>query len=124
MGKFIVRRVKGGVKFDLKARNGVTVATSEVYLSRNSCLSGIQSVMKNAPVACIEDHTEAEFARQKNPKFELYQDKSGEYRFRLKALNGQIIAVSEGYVAKASCGKGIESARKSAVNAAILFIEE
>ena len=36
----------------------------------------------------------------KNPKFEMYLDKAGEHRFRLKAKNGQIIATSEGYKAK------------------------
>lgn len=47
-------------------------------------------------------------------KFELYKDKAGEFRFRLKASNGQIILASEGYVAKASCLNGIESVRKNA----------
>ena len=47
-------------------------------------------------------------------KFELYQDKAGEYRFRLKAGNGEIILVSEGYKQKASATNGIESVRKNA----------
>lgn len=47
-------------------------------------------------------------------KFELYKDKAGEFRFRLKASNGQTILASEGYVAKASCLNGIESVRKNA----------
>ena len=47
-------------------------------------------------------------------KFELYQDKAGEYRFRLKAGNGEIILVSEGYKQKASAENGIESVRKNA----------
>jgi uncharacterized protein YegP (UPF0339 family) len=46
-------------------------------------------------------------------KFELYQDKAGEYRFRLKAGNGEIILVSEGYKQKASAENGIESVRKN-----------
>ena len=54
-----------------------------------------------------------------NLKFELYKDKAGEYRFRLKARNGQIIAASEGYTAKAGCLNGIESVRKNAVDAKI-----
>jgi uncharacterized protein YegP (UPF0339 family) len=56
----------------------------------------------------------------KHPKFEMYQDKAGEYRFRLKATNGQIIAVSEGYVAKTSCVNGIESVQKNAADAEIV----
>ena len=58
------------------------------------------------------------------PKFEVYVDKKGEYRFRLKATNGQIIAVSEGYVKMASCMKGIESVKKNAVDAPIEEVEE
>lgn len=44
-------------------------------------------------------------------KFEVYQDARSEYRFRLKASNGQKILASEGYTAKASCMNGIESVR-------------
>lgn len=47
-------------------------------------------------------------------KFELYKDKAGEFRFRLKATNGQIILASEGYTAKANCSNGIESVKKHA----------
>lgn len=46
-------------------------------------------------------------------KFEIYKDKAGEFRFRLKAGNGQIILASEGYKAKTSCKNGIESVRKN-----------
>lgn len=52
-------------------------------------------------------------------KFELYTDKAGEYRFRLKAGNGQIILASEGYKAKASALNGIESVRKNSQNDAM-----
>lgn len=47
-------------------------------------------------------------------KFELYNDRAGEYRFRLKAANGEVIAVSEGYVSKAGALNGIESVRRNA----------
>ena len=47
-------------------------------------------------------------------KFEIYQDKRGEYRFRLKAGNGEIILASEGYKRKSSAKNGIESVRKNA----------
>ncbi len=47
-------------------------------------------------------------------KFELYTDKAGEFRFRLKAGNGQIILASEGYKQRASADNGIESVRKNA----------
>ena len=103
MGKFVVKTVASGIKFDLKAGNGEVIATSEVYTGKSACLNGIESVRKNAPVAALEDQTVEGFATEKNPKFEIYQDKAGEYRFRLKATNGQIIATGEGYVAKTSC---------------------
>ncbi len=52
-------------------------------------------------------------------KFELYKSASGEYRFRLKATNGQIIATGEGYKTKASALNGIESVRKNAQTAEV-----
>lgn len=52
-------------------------------------------------------------------KFELYKDASGRYRFRLKASNGQVIAVGEAYESKASALNGIESVRKNAGDAAL-----
>jgi len=52
-------------------------------------------------------------------KFELYQDKSGGFRFRLKASNGQVIAVSESYKSKPSALKGIESVRKNSADAPV-----
>ena len=117
MGKFVVRNTKTGIKFDLKAGNGEVIATSEVYASEASCLKGIASVQKNAPVAAVEDQTVEGFAAEKHPKFEMYTDKAGEFRFRLKARNGQIIAVSEGYTTKASCENGIASVQKNAPEA-------
>ena len=119
MGKFVIRETSTGVKFDLKAGNGEVIATSEVYASEASCLKGIASVQKNAPVAAVEDQTVEGYAAEKHPKFEVYTDKAGEFRFRLKATNGQIIAVSEGYKAKASCENGIASVKKNAVDAPI-----
>ena len=52
-------------------------------------------------------------------KFELYKSSSGEYRFRLKATNGQIIATGEGYKTKANALNGIESVRKNAATAQV-----
>ena len=119
MGKFVIRQTKTGIKFDLKASNGEVIATSEVYAAEDSCRKGIASVQKNAPIAPVEDQTKEGFAVEKHPKFEVYTDKAGEFRFRLKALNGQIIAVSEGYKALASCLNGIESVKKNAPDARI-----
>ena len=108
------------MKFDLKATNGQVIATSEVYTTEAACRNGIESVMKNAPVAAVEDQTVEGYAAQKHPKFEIYADKAGEFRFRLKATNGQIIAISEGYTTMASCVNGVDSVKKNAVDAAIV----
>jgi uncharacterized protein YegP (UPF0339 family) len=120
MGKFIMKKVASGFKFDLKASNGETIATSEIYTTEAACESGIESVRKNAPVANLEDQTIEGYKAVTNPKFEIYEDKSGETRFRLKARNGEIIAVSEGYKAKASCLNGVDSVRKNAPDAPVI----
>ena len=120
MGKFVINQTKTGFKFNLKAGNGEVIATSEVYKALASCKKGIASVKANAPVAQIENQTEKDFEVQKNPKFEIYQDKAGEFRFRLKAKNGQIIAVGEGYKAIASCQNGIASIVKNADSAIVI----
>ena len=97
MSRFFIRQVGSGVKFDLKAPNGQTVLTSEVYETEAACRRGI-----------------ADFCTLANPKFQLYRDKSGGFRFRLKARNGRIIGVSEGYETKANCLSGIDSVKENA----------
>lgn len=119
MSKFVIRTVNSGVKFDLKAGNGEAILTSEVYTTIAACRKGVASVRKNAPIANVENQTAEGYAVLSHPKFEMYQDKAGQYRFRLKARNGQIIAVSEGYTAKAGCLNGIESVKKNAADAEI-----
>ena len=119
MGVFLIKETVTGVKFDLKAANGQVIATREVYITNDACRNGIASVIKNAPVAYLEDQTVENFARKKHPKFELYQDKAEKIRFRLTAANGKVIAISEGYTVKASCLGGVESVRKNVIDAAI-----
>ena len=92
MGKFVIKNAKKGFNFVLKAGNGQVIATSEVYESEKACKAGIASVQKCAAEAAIEDQTVEGFATEKNPKFEIYKDKKGEFRFRLKAKNGEIIS--------------------------------
>ena len=118
MGKFVIKETATGVKFDLKATNGQVIATSEVYTTEAACLNGIESVKKNC-VGEVEDQTVENVVEVKHPKFEVYLDKAGEYRFRLKAKNGEVIAVSEGYKAKDSCLNGIESVKNNAPDAEI-----
>ena len=123
MGKFVVKATKTGFVFNLKAGNGETIATSEVYTTEAACMKGIESVRKNAADAKLEDQTAAEVVAVTNPKFEVYTDKGGEFRFRLKARNGEVIAASEGYKAKASCLNGVESVLKNAPDAAVEKLE-
>ena len=78
MGKFVIKAVPSGIKFDLKAGNGEVIATSEVYKAKSACRAGIKSVMKNAVAAAIEDQTEENFAKAKHPKFEVYEDSTFE----------------------------------------------
>ena len=120
MGKFVVKTTKSGFMFNLKASNGEVIATSEIYTTEAACLNGVESVRKNAEAAKLEDQTVAGFETQTNPKFEVYKDKAGEFRFRLKARNGEIIAVGEGYTATASCLNGIDSIRRNAPEAPVV----
>ena len=123
MGKFVINQTATGFNFQLKAGNGETIGISEVYASLASCKKGVASVQKNAPVAGVQDLTE-EGAAVKHPKFEVYTDKKGEFRFRLKATNGEVILASEGYVKKASCLNGIESVRKNAADGDVVLPEK
>lgn len=120
MGKFVIKAVPSGVKFDLKAANGEVISTSEVYTTKAACLKGVESVKKNASAANVEDQTEEGFKKAKHPKFEVYMDKDDQFRFRLKATNGQVIAsCGEGYTTKAACLGGVESVKKNAVDSEI-----
>lgn len=114
MGKYVVKKVKDGFAFNLKAANGEVIGISEVYTTMASCKNGIASVAKNAPVAGIDDTTDDNAAHVVNPKFEIKLDKAGEFRFNLKAGNGEIILSSEGYKQKSGCMNGIESVKKNA----------
>ena len=124
MGKFLVKETKTGYVFNLKAGNGEVIAVSEVYTTIAACMKGIASVRKNSVLAKLEDQTVEGFETVTNPKFEVYTDKAGEFRFRLKARNGEIIAVGEGYKAKTSCLNGIESIRKNAPEAEVVKAEK
>ena len=113
-GKYIVKETASGIKFSLAAGNNQVIGVSEIYSSRAALEKGIESVRKNAPCANVEDQTVELAETATCPKFEIYNDKAGEFRFRLKARNGEIILASEGYKTKASCENGIESVRKNA----------
>ena len=120
MGKFVIKTSDAGIRFNLVAGNGQVIGTSQVYSSMDACKNGIESVKTNAPIAEIEDQTKEGFEELTNPKFEVYADKAGEFRFRLTARNGQNILASEGYSQMAGCLNGIESVKTNAPDAEIV----
>ena len=120
--KFEIKQTQGGsYRFNLIATNGQVIATSQNYASLDSCKNGAESVRKNC-AAHVEDQTVEGYETLTHPKFEVYTDKAGEFRFRLKAKNGEIIAASEGYKAKASCLNGIDSVGRNAPEAPIEMV--
>ena len=121
MGKFVITTTKNGeFTFNLKATNGQVILTAtESYSSEDGVKGGIESVKKNA-LSHVEDQTVEGYETLTHPKFEVYLDKAGEYRFRLKARNGEPIGKSEGYKSKESCLNGIASVGKNAPEAEII----
>ena len=124
MGKFVISKAKNEeYTFVLKATNGqVILEAGETFSSLASCKNSIESVKKNA-LAHVEDQTVEGYETVSHPKYELYEDKGGEYRWRLKARNGEIVVVGEGYKAKDSCLNGIASIGKNAPEAEVVIEE-
>ena len=128
MGIFIIKKTPtGAFNFSLLAANKEKIAvSSQIYTTKTACKVGMASVAKNA-AKCIEenrveDHTLKTPATPKTcPKFEIYFDKAGLYRYRLIASNGESIAMSEeGYKSKTGCLGGIKSVAVNAPNAEII----
>ena len=119
-GAFEIKKSKDGrFVFNLFAANKVIVATSQIYSSPQSAITGINSVVANAEKAAIEDQTLKSFTPQSFPKWEIYIDKGGQFRFRLLATNGSCICHSQGYTQKSTCKKGIESIIRTVKSAKI-----
>ena len=119
-GRFEIKKSKDGrFVFNLYAKNHVIVATSQIYSSSTSAVGGIKSVIANAPIAAVEDQTLKTYETKNFPKWEIYQDKGGQYRFRLSAPNGSCICHSQGYTNKTNCKNGIQSIIRSAKDASI-----
>ena len=94
----------GEFRFRLKAKNGQIILVSEGYTQKQGCINGIESVKKNA-------------INESN--FEVKTNTKGQFRFNLKATNGQIIGTSENYESESGCKNGIESVMKNAPEAEI-----
>ena len=101
----------GKFRFRLRAANNKIVAVSEAYESKAACMNGVRSVQNNCS-SHVEDQTKS-MKKLTNPKYELFTDVSNEYRFHLKASNGEIIAASEGYETKEGVMNGIEAVQRS-----------
>ena len=127
MGKFVIKKTPSGAfNFSLYASNREKIAvSSQVYTTKSACKKGMESIAKNA-VKCIaedrvEDQTLKKVEAKSCPKFEVYVDKAGLYRYRLIASNGESIAMSEeGYKSKSGVMNGIKSVSSNAVDAEIV----
>ena len=120
-GKFDIRRAKDGrYFFSLYASNHAVIAYSQIYTTTKSVNTGINSVISNAPKAVIEDTTLKNATALSCPKWEIYIDKAGQYRFRLYASNGLCVChASHGYSTKSGCKGGIESIKRFSAEAKV-----
>ena len=120
-GKFDIRRAKDGrFFFSLYASNHTVIAYSQIYSSISAVNTGISSVIANATKAETEDTTLKKPVSLSCPKWEIYIDKAGEYRFRLYASNGLCVChSSHGYSTKSGCKGGIESIKRFAAEARV-----
>lgn len=114
--------VRRKVHVHLIANNNRVIISSQTYASIANVKIGIESVRTNC-AAPVENQTVEGYEVLKHPKYEVYLDVGGKPRFRLKALNGEIIAVSQAYADKSSCIKGIASIGSHAPNAEIVIEE-
>ena len=127
MGKFVIKKTPtGGFNFSLYASNMEKIAvSSQIYTTKAACKNGIASIGKHS-VRCIEegkieDQTLKKVEAKTCPKFEIYLDKAGLYRYRLIASNGESIAMSEeGYKSKNGCLNGIKSVSVNSPDAEII----
>ena len=106
VGKYVVSKAKNDeVYFNLKATNGQTILTSQMYSSESACFNGIESVRTN----CSDDS-----------KFERKQSVNNKPYFVLKAANGQVIGNSEMYESEAGMENGIASVKKNGISTTVI----
>jgi DNA-binding protein Alba len=107
----VYKDASGKFRFRLRADDERIVAVGEAYEQHASCLNGIKSIQKNCNSE-IEDLT-IEDRKLSNPKYQIFTDSAGKFRFHLKASNGEIIAESEGYPTKDECLRDLEVVKDS-----------
>jgi len=104
-GKFDLKKsTNGKFYFNLKAGNGQTILTSEMYESKGGASSGIDSVKRNAP---------------DDKRYERKKSAQGEPYFVLKAGNGEQLGRSENYSSEPAMENGIESVKENAPTATV-----
>jgi len=106
VGKFVISKAKNDENyFNLRATNGQTLLTSQVYTSESACFNGIESVRSN----CSDDS-----------KFERKLSVNNKPYFVLKAANGQVIGNSVMYESEAGMEIGIESVKKNGISTTVI----
>ncbi len=119
-GNFDVKKAQDGrFFFALYASNRQEIARSQMYSSSTSAVNGIKSVIANSPKAEITDISLKNPTTAAFPKWEIYLDRAGQYRFRLYASNGNCVCHSHGYTTRQTCKGGIESIKRFAQDAEV-----
>lgn len=117
----VIYDAAGRFRFHLKAGNGQIIAVSQSYGTKESALKGIASIKENSPIAKTADLTgETKPETTQDSVFEIQFNAPDRYRFRLKATNGEIIAVSQSYLSKQAAENGIASVKTNAPMAKII----
>ena len=118
MGAFWIREYVEGVRFELRAGNGIAVASGRCCETVGGCRREIRELRKcgDAP---LEDRTEKTAKEIPGPKFRLGRDEKGLFRFSFVGCDGRTIAVGGPYRSKAACLKGIDSVRRNAEDAPV-----
>lgn len=122
-GKYVIKKTdKGNFVFKLFSSNHRVVAIgAQAYTTLGAAKIGVQSIINNAENAPVENQTLKNYETEKFPKWEIYLDKKGEYRLRLFATNGNLIATTnDGYADISGAKNGIAAVARASKGCAIV----
>lgn len=122
-GKYVIKKTdKGNFVFKLFSSNSRVVAIgAQAYTTLGAAKIGVQSIINNAEKAPVENQTLKNYETLKFPKWEIYLDKKGEYRLRLYATNGSLIATTnDGYADISGAKNGIAAVARASKGCAIV----
>lgn len=122
-GKYVIKKTdKGNFVFKLFSSNYRVVAIgAQAYTTLGAAKIGVQSIINNAEKALVENQTLKNYETLKFPKWEIYLDKKGEYRLRLYATNGSLIATTnDGYADISGAKNGIAAVARASKGCAIV----